>query len=449
MESQLLPVAIQSCSLALPAGPTPRAKIFLPNIDLTVVFMVDSIYFYSSGAADAPKVLFRALQEVMVEFYPFAGRLAVSEETQRLEIDANSAGVPFVEAVSDLNIADLGDLTLPNALYRNLVFTATNVKVLSDWPLATVQVTKFLCGGFSFGLSVNHALADGISIIDFMQHLTSKARGVENFQLPELQFDRTMLAARPQPTPKIDFADVYYKASEIPSTNSFSTMEDMVVSTNLASGNYVVTDLVSRAINIPASKVEYLKKLAMSDGTITRCSTFDVVATYVWKLRTAAMGMPLEHQATMFMAVDVSKKVTPPIPRGFVGNRAFPVAVRMKTEELLKKPLSHCLTVVREALLRADDEFVRSWIDWSEIHRGIPKFNGGFYISSWWKFPFYEMDFGWGKPIYMGPVLTQRVEFVLILPVSPSRPEGGVDVLLTINPQHMARFETLVNFPIL
>ena len=60
--------------------------------------------------------------------------------------------------------------------------------------------------------------------------------------------------------------------------------------------------------------------------------------------------------------------------------------------------------MVKEAVDRVTDDYVKSAIDWLEVSKGIPATcNGNFYISAWRKLPFGELDFGFGKPIHGGP----------------------------------------------
>lgn len=57
--------------------------------------------------------------------------------------------------------------------------------------------------------------------------------------------------------------------------------------------------------------------------------------------------------------------------------------------------------MVKEAVDRVTDDYVKSAIDWLEVYKGIPATcNGNFYISAWRKLPFGELDFGFGKPIH-------------------------------------------------
>lgn len=101
-------------------------------------------------------------------------------------------------------------------------------------------------------------------------------------------------------------------------------------------------------------------------------------------------------------------------------------------------PLGFGVEKVKEAKGRVTDDYVRSVIDWLEVYRGIPATcNGTFYVSAWWKLPFGELDFGFGKPLHGGPVMSGNDEFVLLL----SNPNGdGINIWMALEKDKMDKF---------
>ncbi|KAJ7285467.1 hypothetical protein O6H91_18G084100 [Diphasiastrum complanatum] len=47
-------------------------------------------------------------------------------------------------------------------------------------------------------------------------------------------------------------------------------------------------------------------------------------------------------------------------------------------------------------------------------------------VAAWWKIPFELLDFGWGKPIYAGPVVNDRTL------LSNGKHDGGLNVYLAL-----------------
>ena len=60
--------------------------------------------------------------------------------------------------------------------------------------------------------------------------------------------------------------------------------------------------------------------------------------------------------------------------------------------------------------------------------------------------PFDSIDFGWGKPVFVGPAVpaagSPMVDVVLFLP-SPKQ-DGGLDVWLHLQPDVMVKFKEYV-----
>jgi len=147
-----------------------------------------------------------------------------------------------------------------------------------------------------------------------------------------------------------------------------------------------------------------------------KCSSFEAIVAHVWRARTKAVfNSPNEISSVLFV-VDIRAKMSPPLPDGFMGNAVVSASVSAQVVDMDEKPFSFCVKKVREGIKRVTDEYVRSVIDWLEVHKEVPSTaNGNFYVSAWWKLPFYELDFGYGKPIYGGPVVSGMDEFVLLL----------------------------------
>lgn len=116
-----------------------------------------------------------------------------------------------------------------------------------------------------------------------------------------------------------------------------------------------------------------------------------------------------------------------------------------RAAEVVDRPFSFCVEKVREGIERVStEEYVRSAIDWLEVHKGIPATCNGncFYVSAWWKLPFKDVDFGFGKPVHGGPVANGSDEFVLLL--SPANGDRGntstVNVWISLENEKMKKF---------
>lgn len=99
------------------------------------------------------------------------------------------------------------------------------------------------------------------------------------------------------------------------------------------------------------------------------------------------------------------------------------------------------MSKIQEALARIDERYVRSALDWLQVHGGVPAIGSkkDVLVSAWWKIPFYEHDFGWGKPVHAGPPLHGTTEYALI--VSNGKEDGGLFLLVSFRQHEMVQFE--------
>lgn len=141
---QDLKVRIQNSCMVFPSKQTERKSLFLSNIDKVLNFDVETVHFFASHK-DFPHdivavKLKKALADAMVAYDFFAGRLKLSSESGRLEIDCNGAGAGFVVASSELKLDEIGDLVYPNPAFAQLVSKNKDFLKPGDQPLCVFQV---------------------------------------------------------------------------------------------------------------------------------------------------------------------------------------------------------------------------------------------------------------------------------------------------------------------
>lgn len=441
-----LDVKVGEPEMVVPAEPTEECSLFLSNIDQVVAYVVDTVYFYPPNAedknVDAAEVvggLKEALGKVLVPYHFMAGRLKLNLEKGRMEIDCNRAGALFAAANCDLTLFELGDITYPNPVFRSLVLQGAHAKKFgASPPLLMMQVTRFKCGGIVLGMSMNHAMFDGFGALEFMMNFSSMARGkgLITHPLP----DRTCFKARDIPEIKYEHLEGL-KFSDIPQEmrNSFTTAD---VANSEISNISLPPDYSYKVFPFSGEMVEKLKKKAMEDGTLTKCSSFDAIAALVWQARTKAVDMPPDVPSKMLFAVDLRSKMDPPLPKGFAGNAVFSSYCIEPAGAVIEKPLSFCVAKVQEGVARVTDDYVRSSMDFTETYKAIPALPGGIFLSAWWKIPFQLVDFGFGKPIYAGPIVNAMVEFVLLL--SNGKHDGGLNIYIALQNHQLDKFEQLI-----
>jgi hypothetical protein len=172
--------------LVAPSLPTPKELLYLSNIDdqAGLRFHIPGICFYrfdpSKKGDDPARVIREALAKVLVLYYPFAGRLREAP-AGKLAVDCTGEGVLFVEADADVALEDFGGLHPPFPGWDNLLHDVPGSQAITNSPLLLIQVTRLRCGGFVFALRMNHAMSDGVGLVQLMNAQRIGEGGHEGF----------------------------------------------------------------------------------------------------------------------------------------------------------------------------------------------------------------------------------------------------------------------------
>lgn len=411
-----------------PAEETPRRSLWNSNVDLVVPRMhTPSVYFYRpSGAANFfdPQVMKEALSKVLVPFYPMAGRLR-RDEDGRIEIDCNAEGVLFVEADTGSVIDDFGDFA-PTLELRQLIPTVDYSGDIGSYSLLILQVTHFKCGGVSLGVGMQHHVADGASGLHFINTWSDMARGLD-ITIPPF-IDRTLLRARDPPQPAfhhIEYQPPPQLKTPLPNTQN----------TNVC------------IFRITRDQLNTLKNKSKEDGNTISYSSYVMLAGHVWRCACKARSLPADQDSKMYIATDGRSRLRPALPPGYFGNVIFtttPVAV---AGELMSKPLWYAASKIHNALARMDDEYLRSALDYLELQPDLTALVRGAHtfrcpnigITSWTRLPIYDADFGWGRPIFMGPggIALEGLAFALPSPTN----DGSLSIAISLQEDHMKLFQ--------
>ncbi|KAF8394011.1 hypothetical protein HHK36_020213 [Tetracentron sinense] len=314
-------------------------------------------------------------------------------------VNCTGEGVPFAEAISDSEIEVLGGVTLLNdpSKLRNLVLTFDSAGNVTELPLLTVQVTSFKCGGFVLGIGMNHCMTDLKTLMEFINSWAEIALGFPLTILPSL--DRSVLRAR-KPA-KIELAHNEFEKNE-KLFNSLSPHQE--------------EQLLYRSFSFNPEKITQLKRIAMEDGVIKKCTNFTVLSAFLWRARTRALKIDPNQQLWM-------------------------------CGELSKNPLSFAVKLVQEAIELVTDDYIRSAIDYFEITRGKTTMENTLLISKWTRLPLYSANFSWGDPIRVG-LATIKHNWALFVPDGKESKNTIVPLCLPVSAmkifQEMMQFSSIL-----
>ncbi|KAK1426091.1 hypothetical protein QVD17_14759 [Tagetes erecta] len=375
--------------LIVPAKPTPRELKPLSDIDDQegLRFHIPLIHIYQRnpkmGNKNPASVIREALAKVLVFYYPLAGRLKEGP-ARKLMVDCSGEGVLFIEAEADVTLKQFGEtLQPPFPCMEELLYDVPGSSGILDSPLLLVQVTRLLCGGIIVAVRVNHTMCDATGYAQFMTALSEMANGASTPSTMPV-WERELLCARDPPC----VTCTHHEYDEVADTDgTIIPLDDM----EHMSFFFGPTQLSAIHRLVPA----HLKS----------CTTSELLRAVIWRCRTIALQPNPKDEMRMMTIVNARRKYKPPIPVGYYGNVFAYPAVISKAQDLCNKPLGHALELVMKARYEVTEEYMRSVADLM-VTKGRPNFTtvGSYIVSDVTRMGLLEVDFGWGKAVYAGPI---------------------------------------------
>ncbi|CAN6724459.1 unnamed protein product [Malus baccata var. baccata] len=424
MAENVMKVSVRDSTMVKPVEEMPQRALWLSNLDLVrTVNHTLSVYFYKldqncrSNFFD-PAVLKHVLSKALVLFYPLDGRL--KQNGGRLEIDCNAEGVLFIVAeTTSVDLDYLGDFA-PTDEFSNLIPSVDNFVGLSSYPLLLLQATHFKCGGVAVGVGIPHCVADGVSCFHFINKWSEMARGnLDDLTNIPPYIDRTLLRAQDPPQPNVDTKD--------------GGVENTTVS----------------MFRLTRDQLNILKAKSKEDGNTINYSTYEILAGHVWKCASKARELPVDQKTNLHVVLEGRSRLQPPLPLGFFGNVIVTGTIISTVGDLQSKPTWYASSCIRNAISQINDNYFRSAIDFLELEPDLSALVVGadslrspnLGITSWVRLPSYDADFGWGRPIFVGPfgIPFEGKAFVL----GSATNDGSLSVAIRLRSEHMKSFSNL------
>nr|POE78840.1 shikimate o-hydroxycinnamoyltransferase [Quercus suber] len=290
-------------------------------------------------------------------------------------------------------------------------------------------------------------MVDGQSAIHFINSWAKLSRGydLEDVDMPFL--DRTVLRSS-EPTPRFDHIEYTTKPPVL--IGRMDANEERKKETSVT------------LLKLTREQVEVLKKRANQDvvgvTTIRPYSRYEAIAGHIWRCacKVRAVDSHNSQSTRARLGVDIRNRLKPSLPERYFGNAiSATVTPICLYEDLLSRPLSYSAGKLREAIERMDDEYIRSALDFISSQKDVSGLRSNFHIQrygtflgnpniflgSWIGLPIYDADFGWGKPIYVGPGLLNMDGKSFIVP-SPT-PDGSLTIALSLQAQYMDSFKKI------
>ncbi|GKD65307.1 shikimate O-hydroxycinnamoyltransferase-like protein [Tanacetum coccineum] len=205
-------------------------------------------------------------------------------------------------------------------------------------------------------------------------------------------------------------------------------------------------------LRLTLDQINKLKSKARGDGT-TNHSTYEILAAHLWRCASKARGLAHDQPTKLYVATDGRSRLNPPLPPGYLGNVVFTATPIAKSGEFETESLSNTARRIRNELGKMDDKYLRSAIDYLELQSDLSALVRGpsyfaspnLNVNSWTRLPIYDSDFGWGRPIFMGPASILYEGTIYIIP-DPSG-DRSVSLAVCLDPNHVDLFrEFLYDF---
>ncbi|KAL5574428.1 hypothetical protein UlMin_016127 [Ulmus minor] len=422
-------IRVRKTTIVKPAEKTPRRSVWLSDLDL-----INNgghhpfIYFYRPNGDPNffnPDLLKKALSQVLVPFYPMAGRFE-RDASGRLEINCNGEGVLFVEAESSSTIADFGDF-VPSPQLQTLIPAIDYSSGISSYPFFLSQVTYFKCGGVSLGIGVEYRAADGPAGFQFINTWSDIARGLD-LTIPPF-FDRTLLRSRNPP--QVLFNHIEYQLTP--------AMKIQMQNTKSPPTKISIFKMSREQLDILKAKANVY-------------STYEVLTGHIWRCATKARALSGDEETRLYFPTNgrssFSSRLKPSLPLGYLGCVVFGAVSIAMAGDIQTRPLSYSVSCVHQTLVRMDNDYLRSAIDYLKLNpdtkrHGIHTYKSpNLYITSWVRLPVYDADFGWGRPFYMGPAQMMPEGKSFVFPCASK--DGSLFVAMSLEHEHMNKFEKLL-----
>lgn len=209
----------------------------------------------------------------------------------------------------------------------------------------------------------------------------------------------------------------------------------------------VVGEVVRECFPVKDEWLEKFKKV-LFEKSGSSFTTFEALGAFIWRAKVKASGVPGDENVKFAYSINIRKLVKPPLPAGYWGNGCVPMYAQLCARELIEQPVWKTAELIKKSKINATDEYVRSFIDFQELHYGdgITAGNRVSGFTDWRHLGHSTVDFGWGGPVTVLPLSRKLLGSVVpcfFLPYSSANAgkKDGFKVLVTLQETHMPAFK--------
>ncbi|WRX24729.1 hypothetical protein QQP08_017216 [Theobroma cacao] len=397
---------------------------------LIPAFYVPLIFFYtqsSNSHFDSAQILARlkeSLSKTLNQFYPLSGRTI-----DNFCIDYYREGVPYIEARVNGCLSDYLQSTELEKL--NHLIPCEPFCYFSDpavIPQLAVQVNIFDCGGIALAMCCSHKIIDASTVSAFLRSWAAFSRG-SNGEIPHPD----LLEASSRLFPPMDSMPPNFLSS----TRTLWFKEERYKTRRFVFDANAIATLMFKA----------------KSKSLEHPSRVEALTAFIWKyaMLACASASGILKPSVLCQAVNLRHKMKPRLPDYSVGNliRFAATAYEPADKDI---ELHHLAYLLREAVenyntdylqsLQGDEGFKVISEKANQVAEFAAKGNAQVYVfSSWLNFGMHQVDFGWGKPSWIGIPGVVSPAFTNLTFLKEIGQEKAVEAWVTLDEKKMTIFE--------
>ncbi|KAK9126247.1 hypothetical protein Scep_015093 [Stephania cephalantha] len=429
-----LNVEITSRDTIKPSSPT-QPHLSPINLSLIDQFSLNAyvplLLFYSnSNATSNPTTkiqsLTNSLSKALTKFYPLAGTI----NGDNLTIECNDRGVlVLVARVTNCHLSQV--LSCPDLEQLDQLLPT---KERDGKSLFAIQITSFVCGGMVVGVYINHKIGDASSLSFFLNNWASIARADE-------------VVIEGTESPVYGFEYLFQRGQQVPMLMGVNEKRE-----RLASRKFVFHSSTIAALQ---AKHSIDKAPAKSPSRVM------AVTAFLWRI---AMNTEEKQESSisnsikptfMEISINLRGRMDPPLSDHHFGNLSVVTTTPISNSTTVSSGSTESELVEHmEGLVRGiDSDYIKRLQSGDEylvliqsMEKAEEMFARGaaarYTMSSWCGFPFYGVDFGWGRPLWL--TLSAVLDYKNLFLLTDTSCGEGVEALVVLSEEHMERF---VNYP--
>ncbi|KAL3650238.1 hypothetical protein CASFOL_006641 [Castilleja foliolosa] len=424
----------------------PNQKSTLPDLKLSVsdLPMLSCHYIQKGVLLTRPPfpitdLLKCGLSEALSHFPPLAGRLSTDSDGY-VHITCNDAGVDFLHADgSHIRVRDLlesFDGDVPEITKVLFPFDGMVSYEGHSRPILALQVTE-LADGVFIGCAVNHAVTDGTSFWNFFNTFAEMSRsgvGTPISKAPDFSRSSVLISTAvlriPAGGPKVTFSADSPVRERI---FRFSRESILRLKSRVNGGADNIAEIMGKHSND--------KLTLLLNNPTAEISSFQSLSALLWRGITRARKLPVSKTTTFRMAVNCRHRLEPRLEPLYFGNAIQSIPTQAAAGDVLGNDLRWCAEQLNKNVVAHGDAMVRRYVeDWERDPRCFPlgNFDGAMItMGSSPRFPMYENDFGWGRPVAIRSGRANKFDGKIS--AFPGREGNGtVDLEVVLAPETMA-----------